>query len=193
MQALCMPGPDVVVLCRYAEKQVGYMACSVLLTEVCFSHIFLPAATLSFCPVRCTTCYFVMQKDEFLRLIINSIRNDLISRNEAFQCLALGFIGNGQSFLIHTDPPIFTPTLFAVVCQHTMVLDMMTVILVCSWRTRNGILAGCGCHGSCGMHLIPARTQTHSRHLHTLLGTHAPGYVCLRIGRRQLCMVLTLL
>ena len=38
----------------------------------------------------------VLQKDEFLRLIINSIRNDLISRNEAFQCLALGFIGNGQ-------------------------------------------------------------------------------------------------
>lgn len=37
----------------------------------------------------------VLQKDEFLRLIINSIRNDLISRNEAFQCLALGFIGNG--------------------------------------------------------------------------------------------------
>ncbi|KAL3140296.1 hypothetical protein ABBQ38_004564 [Trebouxia sp. C0009 RCD-2024] len=42
------------------------MACSVLLTE----------------------------KDEFLRLIINSIRNDLISRNEAFQALALSFIGN---------------------------------------------------------------------------------------------------
>ena len=31
-----------------------------------------------------------LQKDEFMRLIINSIRNDLISRNEAFQCLALG-------------------------------------------------------------------------------------------------------
>ena len=38
----------------------------------------------------------MLQKDEFLRLIINSIRNDLISRNEAFQCLALGFIGNGK-------------------------------------------------------------------------------------------------
>ena len=35
------------------------------------------------------------QRDEFLRLIINSIRNDLISRNEAFHCLALGFVGNG--------------------------------------------------------------------------------------------------
>jgi hypothetical protein len=38
---------------------------------------------------------WLLQKDEFLRLIINSIRNDLISRNEAFQCLALGFVGNG--------------------------------------------------------------------------------------------------
>lgn len=41
--------------------------------------------------------HVVLQKDEFLRLIINSIRNDLISRNEAFQCLALSFIGNGLS------------------------------------------------------------------------------------------------
>lgn len=44
-----------------------------------------------------------MQKDEFLRLIINSIRNDLISRNEAFQCLALGFVGNGELY-IHVKP-----------------------------------------------------------------------------------------
>lgn len=41
----------------------------------------------------------VLQKDEFLRLIINSIRNDLISRNESFQCLALGFVGNGALFM----------------------------------------------------------------------------------------------
>ena len=41
----------------------------------------------------------MLQKDEFLRLIINSIRNDLISRNEAFQCLALGFVGNGAMML----------------------------------------------------------------------------------------------
>ena len=44
----------------------------------------------------CQNASVVLQKDEFLRLIINSIRNDLISRNEAFQCLALSFIGNGQ-------------------------------------------------------------------------------------------------
>ncbi len=42
-----------------------------------------------------------MQKDEFLRLIINSIRNDLISRNESFQCLALGFVGNGEYSFHH--------------------------------------------------------------------------------------------
>lgn len=53
---------------RYAEKQVGYVACGVFLNE----------------------------KDELLRLIINSVRNDLISRNEAFQCLALEFIANGK-------------------------------------------------------------------------------------------------
>ena len=40
-------------------------------------------------------CLSVLQKDEFLRLIINSVRNDLICRNEAFQCLALNFIGSG--------------------------------------------------------------------------------------------------
>ena len=42
-----------------------------------------------------------VQKDEFLRLIINSIRNDLISRNESFQCLALGFVGNGGTHIIN--------------------------------------------------------------------------------------------
>ncbi|CAK0759184.1 hypothetical protein CVIRNUC_002678 [Coccomyxa viridis] len=57
---------DLIPAQKYAEKQVGYMACAILLNE----------------------------KDEFLRLIINSIRNDLISRNESFQCLALGFVGN---------------------------------------------------------------------------------------------------
>lgn len=52
---------------RYAEKQVGYVACAIFLNE----------------------------KDELLRLVINSVRNDLISRNETFQCLALEFTANG--------------------------------------------------------------------------------------------------
>ena len=56
------------ILCRYAEKQVGYVACGVFLNE----------------------------KDELLRLVINSVRTDLISRNEAFQCLALEFVANGK-------------------------------------------------------------------------------------------------
>lgn len=57
---------DLIAAPGYAQKQVGYVACSVLLNE----------------------------KDEFLRLVINSVRNDLISRNEAFQCLALDFVAN---------------------------------------------------------------------------------------------------
>lgn len=43
----------------------------------------------------CCWPFVPKQKDEFLRLVINSVRNDLISRNEAFQCLALDFIANG--------------------------------------------------------------------------------------------------
>ena len=51
---------------------MGYVACGVLLNE----------------------------KDELLRLVVNSVRNDVLSRNEAFQCLALEFIANvgGEEF-----------------------------------------------------------------------------------------------
>lgn len=31
-----------------------------------------------------------------MRLVINSVRSDLTSRNEAFQCLALTFIANSE-------------------------------------------------------------------------------------------------
>jgi hypothetical protein len=37
-----------------------------------------------------------LQKDEFLRLSINAIHSDLISRNESFQCLALTFVANSE-------------------------------------------------------------------------------------------------
>ncbi|MEW5308641.1 MAG: hypothetical protein WDW38_000584 [Sanguina aurantia] len=57
---------DLIPLGKYSDKQVGYMACSLLLHE----------------------------NDEFLRLSINAIHLDLTSRNEAFQCLALSFVGN---------------------------------------------------------------------------------------------------
>lgn len=43
-----------------------------------------------------TVCVDALQKDEFLRLAINAIHNDLISRNEAFQSLALTFVSNSE-------------------------------------------------------------------------------------------------
>ena len=91
--------------CRYAEKQVGYMACAILLNEVSSAPAHLDYSMLeqlrSAHARGCSLSLYInnaswMQKDEFLRLIINSIRNDLISRNESFQCLALGFVGNGE-------------------------------------------------------------------------------------------------
>ena len=57
---------------KYSEKQVGYTVASVLLNE---TH-------------------------EFLRLVINSVREDIISRSEIFQCLGLSFVANvgGREF-----------------------------------------------------------------------------------------------
>ena len=57
---------------KFAEKQVGYTATSVLLNE---TH-------------------------EFLRLVINSVREDIIGRHESHQCLALSFVANvgGREF-----------------------------------------------------------------------------------------------
>ena len=37
-----------------------------------------------------------LQNDEFLRLAINAIHMDMTSRNEAFQALALSFVGNSK-------------------------------------------------------------------------------------------------
>ena len=51
---------------KYAEKQVGYMVTSVILNE----------------------------SNDFLRMAINSVRNDVVSKNESFQCLALACIAN---------------------------------------------------------------------------------------------------
>ncbi|XP_055960280.1 AP-2 complex subunit alpha-1-like isoform X2 [Mercurialis annua] len=51
---------------KYPEKQVGYIVTSCLLNE---NH-------------------------DFLRLAINTVRNDIIGRNETFQCLALTMVGN---------------------------------------------------------------------------------------------------
>jgi AP-2 complex subunit alpha len=59
---------DLIPLPKYSDKQVGYMACSLLLQE----------------------------NDDFLRLAINAIHQDMTSRNEAFQALALSFVGSSE-------------------------------------------------------------------------------------------------
>jgi hypothetical protein len=71
---------------KYSEKQVGYTVASVLLNE---NH-------------------------EFLRLVINSVREDIISRSEIFQCLGLSFVANvgGREFadaLAGTSPHFPNP------------------------------------------------------------------------------------
>ncbi|CAM8967179.1 unnamed protein product [Rhodiola kirilowii] len=65
---------------KYPEKQVGYIVTSCLLNE---NH-------------------------EFLRLAINTVRNDIIGRNETFQCLALTLVGNigGREFAESLAPDV---------------------------------------------------------------------------------------
>ncbi|KAJ8767840.1 hypothetical protein K2173_020780 [Erythroxylum novogranatense] len=65
---------------KYPEKQVGYIATSCLLNE---NH-------------------------DFLRLAINTVRNDIIGRNETFQCLALTMVGNigGREFAESLAPDV---------------------------------------------------------------------------------------
>lgn len=65
---------------KYAEKQVGYIVTSCLLNE---NH-------------------------DFLRLVINTVRNDIIGRNETFQCLALTMVGNvgGKDFSESLAPDV---------------------------------------------------------------------------------------
>ncbi|XP_011005769.1 PREDICTED: AP-2 complex subunit alpha-1-like [Populus euphratica] len=65
---------------KYPEKQVGYIVTSSLLNE---NH-------------------------DFLRLAINAVRNDIIGRNETFQCLALTMVGNigGREFAESLAPDV---------------------------------------------------------------------------------------
>ncbi|CAI9105530.1 OLC1v1004467C2 [Oldenlandia corymbosa var. corymbosa] len=65
---------------KYPEKQVGYIVTSCLLNE---NH-------------------------DFLRLAINVVRNDIIGRNETFQCLALTLVGNigGREFAESLAPDV---------------------------------------------------------------------------------------
>ncbi|XP_077235889.1 AP-2 complex subunit alpha-1-like [Tasmannia lanceolata] len=65
---------------KYPEKQVGYIVTSCLLNE---NH-------------------------DFLRLVINTVRSDIIGRNETFQCLALTMVGNigGREFAESLAPDV---------------------------------------------------------------------------------------
>ncbi|OMP05958.1 hypothetical protein CCACVL1_01774 [Corchorus capsularis] len=65
---------------NYPEKQVGYIVASCLLNE---NH-------------------------NFLRLAIETVRNDIIGRNETFQCLALTMVGNigGREFAEFLAPDV---------------------------------------------------------------------------------------
>ncbi|GMJ10756.1 alpha-adaptin [Hibiscus trionum] len=65
---------------KYPEKQVGYIVTSCLLNE---NH-------------------------DFLRLAINTVRNDIVGRNETFQCLALTMVGNigGRDFAESLAPDV---------------------------------------------------------------------------------------
>eukprot|EP00252_Welwitschia_mirabilis_P025764 TRINITY_DN8191_c0_g1_i1.p1 TRINITY_DN8191_c0_g1~~TRINITY_DN8191_c0_g1_i1.p1 ORF type:complete len:1019 (-),score=209.30 TRINITY_DN8191_c0_g1_i1:385-3441(-) len=65
---------------KYPEKQVGYIVTSCILNE---NH-------------------------DFLRLVINTVRNDIIGRNETFQCLALTMVGNigGKEFAESLAPDV---------------------------------------------------------------------------------------
>lgn len=65
---------------KYPEKQVGYIVTSCLLNE---NH-------------------------DFLRMVINTVRNDIIGRNETFQCLALTMVGNigGREFAESLSPDV---------------------------------------------------------------------------------------
>ncbi|XP_059314791.1 AP-2 complex subunit alpha-1-like isoform X3 [Lycium ferocissimum] len=65
---------------KYPEKQVGYIVTSCLLNE---NH-------------------------DFLRLAINTVRNDIVGRNETFQCLALTLVGNigGREFAESLAPDV---------------------------------------------------------------------------------------
>jgi AP-2 complex subunit alpha len=54
-----------------------------------------------------TSC-LLNENHDFLRLVINTVRNDIIGRNETFQCLALTMVGNvgGREFSESLAPDV---------------------------------------------------------------------------------------
>jgi hypothetical protein len=67
-----------------------------------------------------------VQKDEFLRLAINGIHNDLISRNEAFQSLALTFVANSELAACRKHTHI------TVLCSSTNRQQQAPVVAACA-------------------------------------------------------------
>jgi AP-2 complex subunit alpha len=83
---------------KYAEKQVGYMVTSVLLNEARARNgppCAAPSAGATLTAPLPHTRAVRAQHHEFLRLVINSIRNDITSRNDTFQALGLVLVSNG--------------------------------------------------------------------------------------------------
>eukprot|EP00743_Colponemidia_sp_Colp-15_P003250 GILK01003511.1.p1 GENE.GILK01003511.1~~GILK01003511.1.p1 ORF type:complete len:997 (+),score=186.65 GILK01003511.1:119-2992(+) len=75
-----MEAVNLITSPRFSEKNSGYVACAMLLSE----------------------------NAEVLRLITNSVRSDLLSKNDAFQCLALSAVGNvgGSEFAENLAPDV---------------------------------------------------------------------------------------
>lgn len=88
---------------KYGEKQVGYLVTSVLLNEVrCRGN--LGESALSVSRESPPTPRHHAQHHEFLRLVINSIRNDIVCKNENFQALALILVANSARIVRAARP-----------------------------------------------------------------------------------------
>jgi AP-2 complex subunit alpha len=61
-----------------------------------------------------------VQKDDFLRLAINGIHNDLVSRNEAYQSLALTFVANSKQQLLAA---VLTISAHSTICCSPLMLN----------------------------------------------------------------------
>lgn len=79
---------------KYGEKQVGYLVTSVLLNEVRRHRDTSHTVTARSNAADATFRSLSVQHHDFLRLVINSIRNDIVSKNENFQALALILVAN---------------------------------------------------------------------------------------------------
>ncbi|KAG8371211.1 hypothetical protein BUALT_Bualt13G0063700 [Buddleja alternifolia] len=97
---------------KYPEKQVGYIVTSCLLNE---NH-------------------------DFLRLAINTVRNDIIGRNETFQCLALTLVGNigGREFAESLAPDV-QKLLISSSCR-PLVRKKAALCLLCLYRKNPDVV-----------------------------------------------------